>query len=344
MRFWQARQVVQQAAAAGLDLAGCQYIDDCLADSMNSLGWARARRLLKGLIVAADPASAAAREREHATSRFVRRTEPEHGISTVIARVDQADALFFDATLNRIADILADRDGHSNADVRRAEAFGIMATPARALALLQSATVPDTGQIGSDDEVVSEARGPAGCAGHVCGTITVRPDRLLPRATLVVHVSDTAVLSGRGVARAEKLGPVPVKRLRKLLRGSRVTVQPVFDPGAVAPVDCYEIPAGLRAAVLYRDPHEVFPFSTRSSGGLDLDHTVPYRWGEDAPPGQTAQDNLGPLTRRAHRAKTHGTWHLSQPAPGFFAWTSPGGYHYLVGPHGTIAEPGHHAA
>lgn len=344
VRFWQARQVVQAVTLAGLDVAAAHQLDSALASAITRLGWTRARRLLRGLIVAADPASAANREREAAKARFVHRTGSADGIATIVARVKQADALFFDATLSRIAEILADRDGNPDRDVRRSEAFAIMATPARALALLQSAASsgpsPDEQPAGLRSSVDDlDSRGPRGCAGHVCGTITVDPERLLPRTTLVVHISDESLLSGRGVARAEKLGPVPVKRLRRLLGNSRITVRPVFDPSGVVPVDNYEIPSRMRAAVVLRDPHEVFPFGTRSATGLDLDHTTPYRWDADAPPGQTRTDNLGPFTRRVHRAKTQGRWQVVQPAPGFFAWTSPAGFQYLVGPHGTIAEP-----
>ena len=47
-------------------------------------------------------------------------------------------------------------------------------------------------------------------------------------------------------------------------------------------------------------------------------------------------ENLGPLSRKAHRAKTHGRWKLEQPTPGTFHWTSPHGYQYQVTPTGTI--------
>lgn len=131
---------------------------------------------------------------------------------------------------------------------------------------------------------------------------------------------------------------MPVERLRELLGESRVSVRPVFFPGGLAPVDSYEIPASLRAAVLLRDPHEVFPFSSRRAAGLDLDHTEPYDHGPGAPPGQTRADNLGPLSWRVHRAKTHGRWRVRQPRPGTFEWTSPAGFSYLVGPFGTVAH------
>lgn len=51
--------------------------------------------------------------------------------------------------------------------------------------------------------------------------------------------------------------------------------------------------------------------------------------------GQTRLENLGPLSRRAHRAKTHGGWRLTQPQPGTFHWRSPAGFEYLVTPRGT---------
>ena len=50
------------------------------------------------------------------------------------------------------------------------------------------------------------------------------------------------------------------------------------------------------------------------------------------PPGQTRPDNLAPLSRKVHRAKTHGGWKLTQPHPGTFLWTSPLGFGYLVTP------------
>ena len=46
----------------------------------------------------------------------------------------------------------------------------------------------------------------------------------------------------------------------------------------------------------------------------------------------TRPDNLGPLSRKVHRAKTHGGWQLDQPSPGVFLWRSPLGFGYLVTP------------
>ncbi len=114
----------------------------------------------------------------------------------------------------------------------------------------------------------------------------------------------------------------------------------MFNPNGITPVDAYEIPGRLRRAVLLRHPFEVFPYSSYPSTGLDLDHTTPYRW--SGTPAQTRTDNLGPLRRKTHRAKTHAGWRLSQPEPGRYTWTSPLGRRYVVTPTGLTID-GRHA-
>ena len=88
--------------------------------------------------------------------------------------------------------------------------------------------------------------------------------------------------------------------------------------------------ARARETVEQRNPFEVFPWSTKRASRCDLDHTVPFD--HDGTPGQTRPDNLGPLGRRVHRAKTHGKWRLEQVAPGCYLWRSPEGFVYLVTP------------
>src|SRR4029453_6428241 len=98
---------------------------------------------------------------------------------------------------------------------------------------------------------------------------------------------------------------------------ARVRIQPVLDPTETAPVDGYEIPQQLRAAVRVRQIADIFPFGTSLSSTMDLDPTeryVPMDYG--GPPGQTRLDNLGPLARPSHRAATPGGWHKKQTQPG----------------------------
>ncbi len=40
-----------------------------------------------------------------------------------------------------------------------------------------------------------------------------------------------------------------------------------------------------------------------------------------------------PLCRHHHRLKQAHGWHLTQPEPGIYAWTTPAGWTYITGPH-----------
>ena len=89
----------------------------------------------------------------------------------------------------------------------------------------------------------------------------------------------------------------------------------------------------MREAASLVFPTEAFPYSTRASMGLDLDHTSAYQQSCRDP--QTRLGNLAPLGRRTHRAKTAGLWTCHQPLTGELHWTSPLGFQYIVDKDGT---------
>jgi hypothetical protein len=132
---------------------------------------------------------------------------------------------------------------------------------------------------------------------------------------------------GRGVAGC--CWPVTVDQFRHWLTQAdpAITIRPVLDPATTAPVDAHEIPQRLRQAMAVRHPGSVWPFSPATSistgGRLDLDHTIPHT--SNGPPELTCMDNLGPLTRTEHRAKTLGGWQARQPDLGTYLWRSPDG-------------------
>ena len=83
-------------------------------------------------------------------------------------------------------------------------------------------------------------------------------------------------------------------------------------------------------------PFEIFPWGTLLSRKADKDHTIPYvPMDEGGPPGQTRLDNLGPLGRGHHNAKTEGAFTCHQPLPGMFLWRTPTGHWYQVDSQGT---------
>lgn len=326
LRVWQAREVAR--LTLDLTFAQCQELDDELAHLVGTMSWTRLDELIRARVLELRGA-AAQDDRARALARRRVDLDPSHlGVTDVSATLDAADAIFLDAQLNRLAGILADAGNTQPHQVRRAQALGVLASPARALQLLQASL---TDELPEDLDPGCPA---VGQRGHTCGTVDVDPEALLPRTELVVHLTDECLATQQGLSRVERVGPVLTGWLVDLLGHTRVHVRPVLNPEQLVASDAYECPPRMREWVHLRNRTEVFPHSRRSSRGLDLDHTRPYRPGAG---GQTHPDNLGPLTRKVHRAKTHGGWQVEQLEPGVFAWTSPLGFPYLVTPTGTQA-------
>ena len=334
---WVAAKVTTKAS--GLSRAAAAGLDSQLDELVGSLPVPRLLRLVDGLVLRFTPPADADAARAADGARrgvWVRQRADDRAttVAALSAVLEAADADAVEQQVRRLAHVLARGGDARGLDERRAAALGLLAFPARALQLLQASILD---QLPTD---VAESWGPcpaAGQAGHLCGQVSVDPDRLLPRAELVVHLSvpvdsaDSAPSSDPEhlVGRVERLGPVFTGWLGELLGHHRIAVRPVLDIEQVAPVDSYEIPERMRRAIHDREPYDTFPGSTRrSSHGCDLDHTRPYQPG--GPPGQTALDNLAPVSRRAHRAKPHGGWSVHQVAPGVLVWRSPAGYAYLV--------------
>lgn len=348
-RVWKARNVA--AATHHLSLAAARQIDAALAPHIATLPWSRVETMLEGQIIAADPDAAQRRQELADAERFVRvGRKNEHGLRILIARANSGDVIYFMAMLNRIAEILQLEGDLETVEVRRSRAFGILAQPARALELLCRHRQDDNTDVASDspNTDLPEDSGAPGESGapdqrdvrlDVPESLArVAAKKLLPPATLHLHLSAEAVQQGQGVARVEQVGPVVLAKLRDLLAGCSVTVKPIVDPAdGTGPVDAYEVPRRMRDHLVLRNPYEVFPFGQRESRPLDLDHTLAYRPPErGGGPGQTRPGNLGPLSRFNHRVKTHGGWRVRQPSEGLLVWRSPLGYISVVTNRGTI--------
>ncbi|HJY43512.1 MAG TPA: hypothetical protein VJ301_02760, partial [Propionibacteriaceae bacterium] len=321
------------------------------------------------------PTLAAERAERARTAQDVFSFDSEDGLKTVVAKAAAGDAIWFLATVNRIAEILAARGDADPVGTRRARALGILAQPAEALRLLiqhqhdrtdqpnesiepaepaatskaepAATSEPDANSddepgANSDDEPESESGLEAD--DHQSLSMALPPGfdatATRPRVVLHFHLSEAALRTGHGLVRPEDGGPITLDELMEFLSrtGCQVRIQPVLDPTGVAPVDGYEVPQRLRAAVRAKQIADVFPYGTCVSPTMDLDHTeryVPMDYG--GPPGQTRPGNLGPMARPSHRAVTHGGWTKHQPEPGYFVHRSPIGYVYLVTNQGTLA-------
>lgn len=339
MPVWVARKVV--SATTALTLAQAQEISRRLAQEWRRLSPTAFLETVKALVLALTSPQRLTEEQKVLASRHVTIVQGEH-CAELYARLSKADGLFLEAQLNRMATELARAGDDSSRDVRRSKALGMLATPARALQVLQASVAQGQDHLPLGLETDEQRDCPLeGLRGHVCGQVTTDPELLLPRVELVVHLSQGALTSPdeHPVARTSHCGPQLAETIRHWLGHTRVTVRPVLDTASIMPTSAYEVPGRMRELLELRNPTSVFPHSTRRMRRLDLDHTVPYS--TSGPPGQTRPDNLGPLSRREHRAKTFGGWRVVQSRPGVFEWRSPLGYRYSRSPDHTriVSEP-----
>lgn len=328
------------------DTVGTQW-----ATRQNRLSWQGAIDLCDTLIVAADPQIAAQREARQLRNRDVRIWEHHEATINLTAKLDVLDAKYLDATVTQLAGILQAKPAYATValDVLRSKALGIMAHPALALSMIQEelqqpligdpphTPAQEPGVHGPDANaapggVLDLATGrinsaPQHCPGHACGAITVPPTTLQPRVQVYIHVHPD------GTVTIENVGAVAAATLAELLDGKRVKATPVIDLNTIPAQHQYRPGHQLQEATHLVWRKEAFPFSNRTSRGLDLDHTTAYRSSCRDP--LTRLDNLAPFGRRIHRAKTAGFWTCQQPNPGQLIWTSPLGYRYTVDKDGT---------
>ncbi|QCX28490.1 hypothetical protein [Nocardioides jishulii] len=347
---WLARKVAVISRGLGIDTVS--VVDAAVARAIVGESPSRVLEIARAKVIEADPVAHAHRVAVEKARRFVTasRTD-EAGLRCVIARVQAGDAVWVDAMVQRVADILRARlddagvpeSEQASQDVLRSEAFGWLGRPAELLELLVGA-----GLDADDDEApggaVDEDERPSGLvasrttafpAGLLVALRSIDPSRLRPSACVYVHVSEQALADpGRHVARVEDQGPVAASQLAEMLRHAHVSVKPVIDLRETVRVTAYEHPETLRERIWLLTGGDRAPWSTGSSGRrVDFDHPTP--WAADGSPGQTGTHNSQPLNRRHHRWKTHAGVEVVQLGPGTYWWRTRHGQCFVVDPTGT---------
>ena len=233
--------------------------------------------------------------------------------------LDAADALDLEAAITGLAEQLAELGSKDSLDVRRAKALGELARGHHTLPLAQS-----------DGD--GEPQAPS----------TARPHR---QVVLHVHLAEAALHGiGHGIATLETVHgvrdlPVTVEQIQDWCAGAQVTVKPVLDLAQRLECNGYTPSDVLREQVVALTPRCAHPYCERPARSADIDHNEAHADG-----GPTASDNLAPLCRLHHRAKTHGGWTYTTLAPGEHLWRSRTGMWFHVGPDGTTALPDHDTA
>jgi hypothetical protein len=263
----------------------------------------RTRALVDEARLYHDPDRAIDDEQHALASRSVQLTPGNTPATVDVAMVlDTADAEAFDQRVAQIATLLGHLGDTDTLDIRRARAVGILADPTAAADLVRPPAKP---------------------------------------ATLYLHLDESALLDIDSFPAAIHADGLP-HGLRVLssdllamwLADTTLVVKPVIDlnhPEDLTPVDRHDPPEAMAEFVRLRDPVCVFPACQRLSRHCDLDHIDPYLAMDDGgPPGQTHPDNLAPLCRGHHRAKTHSTWDYIRLPDGSYSWTSPTNDTYAV--------------
>ena len=306
--LWQARRIAQETH----HLPGASdNIDQTMAPALGALGPARLFQLLDATLRHLDPNDT--RDETPKTARFVRTgpddTDPATG--WLSARLDRPDAIFLDAMIQHGANKLANDGTPGTMDELRAKALGLLANPAAATQYLGITSTRNMNPAPANDADAAQIMRQA---EKLAPTFT-------PTTQVYVHLWATDMWDTHAIARLERVGPLLIDRVADITQGTKIRLTPAIHIGDnTINVDSYEIPARIRQQVLLRNPHDIFPYSSTESRHLDLDHTTPYQPGQ---PNQTRPDNLNPLSRKAHRLKTHAGWHLNQPTPGTYTWQTP---------------------
>lgn len=303
-------------------------VDEAVARVLDREAPGRVLAVADAKIIEADPALHEQRAADERARRYVTLTQTdEHGLRTLIARLEAGDAAWIDATVTRVAELIAAQHQDKPADEIRALALGYLARPAELLQLLVSSEEPTASGIAESSRATA-------FPAHLLEALAkcdVTP--LAPKATLYVHLHQAALAGHDAVARAEGLGPVHTSRLSDLLAGRKLTVRPVLDLNDRVRTTAYELPESLKERVHLITGGDYWPYAPSTSRSADYDHPTPYD--ATGPPGQTGTHNSGPLTRRHHRWKTHAGYQSTQSGTGRFVWTTPHGLTFLVDHTGT---------
>ncbi|WP_300641550.1 HNH endonuclease signature motif containing protein [Nocardioides sp.] len=351
---WRVRRLAQ--ATRGLSAEAVAFVDAQIAHVIHTAGPVVVARLVLEATARFDPESVEVAECDTRANLFfdLDLASPATSVGAASAvtadgLLDRADAEDLEQAIRQIAHQLLLDGSTDTLAIRRAKALGYLA---RGQELLpeEDGRAPQDGRAGEPS--ASRRRDRATDTPTGPGT---RPDtRRTPRRTVVltVHLSDAALTGAPQVDPVTgKLGLnlARVENHRQLLTadavrdwcgtpGTQVIVKPVIDLHDTVAVSSYEVPDRIAARVRLTRTTCSFPHCNRPAESADLDHTVEYS--DTGPLDQTSTDNLAPLCRHDHRAKTHPSpagrpWRVTGLRPGHWLWTSPHGQQYLVHPDGT---------
>ncbi|CAM3379157.1 HNH endonuclease signature motif containing protein [Nocardioides dubius] len=321
---WKARRVAELTRKLSREAAA--WFDRTLADG-ERYGWPTIERVLAMAVAKFHPELVRDKNGPLTKADWDVQLNHRYGPNGAASGTSTLDVVGDSLDLARFHDLVCDEaeklERAGNTDTlgqRKAKALGSIAEQQ---GTLEFEAAVDTGGAGS--EPVAQGR---------------RAGRGL-RVFVHTTLADLFGTDDLALADTDRLGPVLIEQLTDWLQrhGSIATITPVIDLNRTGAVDRHDPPAWMAEQVRLRDQHCVFPHCTRSSADADLDHIDPYDAGTNelrGPPDQTNPENLAPLCRRHHLAKTFAGWHYVRNKDGTYTWTNKHGHTWLVTPLGTI--------
>jgi len=179
------------------------------------------------------------------------------------------------------------------------------------------------------------------CGGCTCDGTSIRVVMVKPRVQVTVPATMLLGLDD-SPGHLDGYGPIPADQAARIATDAtwqRLLTDPVTGILTDYSTTTYQPGKVLRQAVTARDQTCCFPQCDSPAHRADLDHIEPYDHALDRTeqqsggPGQTRADNLQPLCRAHHLAKTHDGWDVSRdPNTGTTTWIAPTGHAYTRPP------------
>ncbi|MDQ3464398.1 MAG: DUF222 domain-containing protein, partial [Actinomycetota bacterium] len=118
---WIGRKTAEATRDVSVEVAA--VVDRRVSGWAHSLSWGRLEAIIEAAVIAADPAAAAAAAEQAERSQGVWLGQSnDHGVTDILIRTEAAAAIWFDASVDRVADGLGLLGDTDTKDVRRAKA------------------------------------------------------------------------------------------------------------------------------------------------------------------------------------------------------------------------------
>ena len=314
----------------GLSRPVTTQIDALATDRIVGMTSGDSRRTIKRLIVKLDATASDTRRNTQARARRIWRSPRPDGRAFIGAEQSAEGAGAFMAALDVLVRRTFAKTDPRTVDQQRADLFSQL--PHFALGHLP----------GGDQRSLNDLLGlePDPHPGSARRRPSVQAIILVPVETALGLADNPADLVGYGpVTNGHSTELLAAAELRKactdLRTGRIIAVEdhstpagPSLEATLLAMVDrpgtieAHDEPqhnptVGLVRFVQLRDPRCAGPGCSTTAQQCDLDHLIPH------PTGRTTANNLGPVSRRCHNAKTYGGWTLTPHPDGSVTWTSP---------------------